>query len=1375
MIRLHCFYYSFLLFGVLFSVANGATLTVTNNNDSGAGSLRQTIMDASSGDEIKFEMDLTIKLSNPLFIDKNLTIDGGKKTITISGEWHFLKIQNSTAVNINNLAIINGGNSEGAAIRNYGKLTLSEIIIDGNVGTDGHGGGIYNDSTGNLTVKDCLFQNNQATHTGGGLYNYFNGQVLVENSTFISNSSYDGGAIRNWGIMTVNNSTFFDNQATGNGGGIFNSNPPTGNSSLTINNSTFFKNTAPDSKGGGLANESNAELHLKNTIIAASMGGDCVLQSGSIFTTNLNNLITDGSCNPLITDDPLLSGKPEDYGGSVSTISLLPGSPAIDAGDKTNCTTTDARDVVRPQGLSCDIGALESQGFRLEIKDGDQQSTPVGTPFSTNLQVNVTAMDINELEPVQGGQVTFTPPSTGASLESSIPMTATVKTDEWWVELPIVANEEAGSYIVKADCRGAEQLVEFSLTNNGPPSALNVNITGRLTIGETVRGNYTYQDAESDSEGDTTFQWYVSPDSTCQGSNRSAIAGATDSSYTLTATESEQYLCFEVIPQATAGALTGTAVIAISSKPVAKKSQTINFSALDNKLYPSEPFAVSAIASSGLVVNFSASGDCTVSKNLVTLIGVGTCILTASQSGNDEYAPAAKVSHSFAISQVPSTPPAPPKRLPPVSPPPKPLPPKLSPIPTQISLTTGIPNPSAINQAVNWRFTVTATSDGTVPVGKVVVSDDAGNHCDNTLTLADSGVGACVITFNQTGSYQLTAKYEGNANFQASVSAPTIHQVNAVVILVTASANNTELTEGSVIDSYSLSLNSQPTDAVTVTASADYQTEISLDGVNYAETQAVILPDTMPQTVYVQAKDDNQVEGLHQGVIHHEITMSTDPVYPVTLPVAEVIATILDNDPGVIITPLQLNLEEGQASENYTMQLSTVPLKKVIIEVIVDAQLTTSTTRLEFNTDRTALSPQTITVAAIDDMIYEGSHISKINHLLREGDDLTYSTVTPIAEVIANLSDGPAYMIKLNQAGDGSGVMDGEGIYAVGAMVNLSATPQTDSVFSSWSPAPCAKTFTMPAQDLTCTATFDPIPLYTLTLTSIGEGSGTISGEGNYAADTPLQLNAIAANDSVVAGWSPAPCAETFTMPAHDLTCTAEFQLVTKNTLPLITYDPPLIIEPIEQWCCSYQSTSGNKSCEVTNFTVEQCREMAQATGASKYRFGEGTCENKQCDGINVQEYPKVALKVALSNFTVTAIEKSVYINWETQFAEDNLGMNLWCAQRQGNQFEEITKLNSKLIPSKTILPDYDTAYFSADYPYINTNLKPGVQYCILEDLNASGQCTLHCDQINAVVIGKNNNLSDSELTQRQAVTIALCNEYKQDGVCLEQLLAPNQ
>jgi hypothetical protein len=70
-----------------------------------------------------------------------------------------------------------------------------------------------------------------------------------------------------------------------------------------------------------------------------------------------------------------------------------------------------------------------------------------------------------------------------------------------------------------------------------------------------------------------------------------------------------------------------------------KLHQTISFAALDVKHYGDADFNVTATASSGLAITLSSSNTdvATISDNKVTIKGVGTTTLTASQSGNDGY------------------------------------------------------------------------------------------------------------------------------------------------------------------------------------------------------------------------------------------------------------------------------------------------------------------------------------------------------------------------------------------------------------------------------------------------------------------------------------------------------------------------------------------------------------------------------------------------------------------------------------------------------------------------------------------------------------------------------------------------------------------
>ena len=120
------------------------------------------------------------------------------------------------------------------------------------------------------------------------------------------------------------------------------------------------------------------------------------------------------------------------------------------------------------------------------------------------------------------------------------------------------------------------------------------------------------------------------------------------------------------------GVFSGTATFGSASLPSAGDtdifltklgglaSQTITFFAIGNRTFGDSSFAVvSARASSGLPLSFTASGNCTIDINTehsatrgaVTITGAGSCIITASQAGDGNYFPAVSVQQSFTIAK----------------------------------------------------------------------------------------------------------------------------------------------------------------------------------------------------------------------------------------------------------------------------------------------------------------------------------------------------------------------------------------------------------------------------------------------------------------------------------------------------------------------------------------------------------------------------------------------------------------------------------------------------------------------------------------------------------------------------------------------------
>ncbi len=89
---------------------------------------------------------------------------------------------------------------------------------------------------------------------------------------------------------------------------------------------------------------------------------------------------------------------------------------------------------------------------------------------------------------------------------------------------------------------------------------------------------------------------------------------------------------------------------------VTAESQFITFPAPTDHPVTAAPFNLAAIASSGLPVSFSlVSGPATLAGNMLTVTGIGTVVVRASQAGDLTYLPAPDAVQSFAVTKAPAT------------------------------------------------------------------------------------------------------------------------------------------------------------------------------------------------------------------------------------------------------------------------------------------------------------------------------------------------------------------------------------------------------------------------------------------------------------------------------------------------------------------------------------------------------------------------------------------------------------------------------------------------------------------------------------------------------------------------------------------------
>ncbi|MDB9393081.1 cadherin domain-containing protein [Microcystis aeruginosa] len=181
---------------------------------------------------------------------------------------------------------ISGGNANGTGTNqgvgggmfiSDGSPTLRNVIFENNNAT--FAGGLYNVTGSNPLLIKTTFRNNTATNEGGAIYNSSSNPTFTD-VTFGNNTATQGGAIYNSNSSPIFNTAIFgSNIASSNGGAIYDS-----NSNPTLNNVTFAQNRATGGNGGAIYSNSST-----STITQSNFQQNRAINGGAIFTLSSNN------------------------------------------------------------------------------------------------------------------------------------------------------------------------------------------------------------------------------------------------------------------------------------------------------------------------------------------------------------------------------------------------------------------------------------------------------------------------------------------------------------------------------------------------------------------------------------------------------------------------------------------------------------------------------------------------------------------------------------------------------------------------------------------------------------------------------------------------------------------------------------------------------------------------------------------------------------------------------------------------------------------------------------------------------------------------------------------------------------------------------
>jgi CSLREA domain-containing protein len=807
-------------------ILNAGTLTLTNvqvtgnSTGNGAAGAATTISFAGQGGNGGGIFNSGTLTLTDVTVGGNSTGNGG---LGLTGNSHYggaggdgagifssgpltmtrVTVSNNTAGN-GNSGGTGGGGGSGGGVAHSALLTMTDCTVSGNMtgqggvgsnagassGGSGGGGGVLGVfyPSGTLVMKNSVVSGNRTANgasggsgssggTGAGVLINYNATGTIINSTITDNHTGDGlapisqggfgGGIYNGGTLDVIGTTISGNDTGASsivggslGGGVEN------DGSLTMTNCTVSGNHTGGigGYGGGIVN--NRMMTLINVTVTNNTSfvnvGHGVSHFSTLATSYIRNSLVAGNGQGQSGSD--ISG---DYNsGGYNLVGNADNSTGFSAvGDKTGSGASP---------LNAFLGTLANNGGPTITHALLPGSPAINAGSNANLSADTFDLDGdgNTAEPVPFDQRGF------ARITNS--------------NVDIGAFESRGFTIAAAG--GTPQSATIMTAFSSPLSA-----TVSSSFGETVAGGVVTFTAPGNGASGTFPAGMISATTAINGSGI-----ATSPAFTANGIPGS----YSVL--ASGNGISSSTTFALTNDKI---NQTITFGVLGDKTFGDPDFSVSATASSGLAVTFTPSGNCTMpSPRVVHLGAVGSCTITASQSGDATRNAAPDVPRTFAINKANQT----------IT---------FNPLPNK---TFGDPDfPVSVTASSNLPVSFSASGACTVSSGSVHIT----------------GAGSCTITASQPG----------DNNFNAATPMPQTFNIADII-----SINDVSTTEG---DSGTKALNFTVTlvSASNQTVTASYSTASDTasapsDYVSISPTTLTFNPGDMAQTISLTINGDQSFE-----------------------------------------------------------------------------------------------------------------------------------------------------------------------------------------------------------------------------------------------------------------------------------------------------------------------------------------------------------------------------------------------------------------------------------------------------------------------------------------------------------------------------------
>jgi hypothetical protein len=313
-----------------------ADVTITNSMTIQGASAKTTTLRAASNSRL-----FTIGIAGKTVEFKDLTLRDGKPSSGFGGAIRSVQTGGNTLLTLTRCHFTTNTttatSSDGGAVILQDVTGASSLVVDSCTFPENaaiaKGGGLFYDSPGSVTLKNCTFSRNRCTSTtgggdGGGAYLRAT-TLRIYNCTFVANKSITGTAA-NGGALMVDDS---------------------GNMDAAMYNSVFKGNDAVTVPSIFLKNYQAADVFLVT---------NCVWDTAASFDT----IVSVKNCSDMEANNTAaLGGAPADNGGPIPTHAITNGSDTylVDKGSNVGGMAYDQRGVGydRVVGSSVDIGAFE--------------------------------------------------------------------------------------------------------------------------------------------------------------------------------------------------------------------------------------------------------------------------------------------------------------------------------------------------------------------------------------------------------------------------------------------------------------------------------------------------------------------------------------------------------------------------------------------------------------------------------------------------------------------------------------------------------------------------------------------------------------------------------------------------------------------------------------------------------------------------------------------------------------------------------------------------------------------------------------------------------------------------------------------------------